>query len=128
MDLEASEISSHLEVKDKHVSLDTPFSDEDDGSLIDILENENAGQADDRLYHSDSLKKEISRSLESLSERQKQMLCYFYGIGIDHPMSLDDIGQRFDITPERVRQIKDKAITKLRENQNFDQLRSYLGA
>lgn len=128
LELEASEISSHLEVKDKHVSLDTPFSDEDDGSLIDILENQNAGQADDRLYHSDSLKKEISRSLESLSERQKQMLCYFYGIGIDHPMSLDDIGQRFDITPERVRQIKDKAITKLRENQNFDQLRSFLGA
>jgi len=128
LDLEASEISSHLESKDKHVSLDTPFSDEDDGSLIDILENENAGKADDRLYHSDSLKKEISRSLESLSERQKQMLCYFYGIGIDHPMSLDDIGQRFDITPERVRQIKDKAITRLRENQNFDQLRSYLGA
>ena len=103
LELEASEISSHLEVKDKHVSLDTPFSDEDDGSLIDILENQNAGQADDRLYHADSLKKEISRSLESLSERQKQMLCYFYGIGIDHPMSLDDIGQRFDITPERVR-------------------------
>ncbi len=128
LDLEASEISSHLEGKDKHVSLDTPFSDEDDGSLIDILENENAGQADDKLYHSDSLKKEITRSLGSLSERQKQMLCYFYGIGIDHPMSLDDIGQRFDITPERVRQIKDKAITKLRENQNFDQLRSYLGA
>jgi RNA polymerase primary sigma factor len=128
LELEAAEISSHLEIKDKHVSLDTPFSDEDDGSLIDILENENAGQADDRLYHSDSLKKEITRSLESLSERQKQMLCYFYGIGIDHPMSLDDIGQRFDITPERVRQIKDKAITKLRENQNFDQLRSYLGA
>ena len=128
LELEASEISSHLESKDKHISLDTPFSDEDDSSLIDILENQNAGQADDRLYHADSLKKEISRSLESLSERQKQMLCYFYGIGIDHPMSLDDIGQRFDITPERVRQIKDKAITKLRENQNFDQLRSYLGA
>jgi RNA polymerase primary sigma factor len=127
LDLEASEISSHLEIKDKHVSLDNPFSDEDDGSLMDILENQNAGQADERLNHSDSLKKEINRSLESLSERQKQMLCFFYGIGIDHPMSLDDIGQRFDITPERVRQIKDKAITKLRENQNFDQLRSYLG-
>jgi RNA polymerase primary sigma factor len=127
LELEASEISSHLEIKDKHVSLDMPFSDEDDGSLMDTLENHNAGKADDRLYHSDSLKKEINRSLESLSERQKQMLCYFYGIGIDHPMSLDDIGQRFDITPERVRQIKDKAITKLRENQNFDQLRSYLG-
>jgi RNA polymerase primary sigma factor len=128
MELETSEVSSHMEIKDKHVSLDTPFSEEDDGSLIDTLENENAGKADARLYHSESLKKEISRSLQSLSERQKQMLCYFYGIGIDHPMSLDDIGQRFDITPERVRQIKDKAITRLRENQNFNQLRSYLGA
>ncbi|MEP7372493.1 MAG: RNA polymerase sigma factor RpoD/SigA [Chitinophagaceae bacterium] len=128
LELEASEISSHMEVKDKHISLDTPFSEEGDGSLMDTLENQNAGKTDDRLYHSESLKKEINRSLESLSERQKQMLCYFYGIGIDHPMSLDDIGQRFDITPERVRQIKDKAITKLRANQNFNQLRSYLGA
>jgi RNA polymerase primary sigma factor len=127
LELEASEISSHLESKDKHLSLDSPFSEEDDGSLIDTLENPNAGKVDTRLFHAESLKKEIDRSLESLSERQKQMLCYFYGIGIDRPMSLDDIGQRFDITPERVRQIKDKAITKLRENQNFNQLRSYLG-
>jgi len=128
LELEASEISSQLEIKERHVSLDTPFSDEDEGSLIDTLENQNAGKTDGRLYYSESLKKEIGRSLETLSERQKQMICYFYGIGIDHPMSLDDIGQRFDITPERVRQIKDKAITKLRANHNFDQLRSYLGA
>ena len=128
LELETSEISLHLEIKGKHVSLDTPFSDEDEGSLIDTLENQNAGKTDARLYYSESLKKEIGRSLKTLSERQQQMLCYFYGIGIDHPMSLDDIGQRFDITPERVRQIKDKAITKLRSNQNFDQLRSYLGA
>ncbi len=128
LELGTSEISSHLEIKDKHVSLDTPFSDDDDSSLIDTLENQNAGNADARLYHAESLRKEISRSLETLPERQKQMLCYFYGIGIDHPMSLNDIGQRFDITPERVRQIKDKAITKLRANQNFDQLRTFLGA
>jgi RNA polymerase primary sigma factor len=127
LELEASEISSQLEIKDKHISLDTPFSDDDEGSLIDTLENQNAGKTDARLYYSESLKKEIGRSLKTLTERQQQMLCYFYGIGIDHPMSLDDIGQRFDITPERVRQIKDKAITKLRANQNFDQLRSYLG-
>jgi len=127
LELETSEINSHLEIKHKHVSLDTPFSDEDESSLIDTLENQNAGKTDARLYYSESLKTEIGRSLETLSERQKQMICYFYGIGIDHPMSLDDIGQRFDITPERVRQIKDKAITKLRANHNFDQLRSYLG-
>ena len=128
LEMSPAEIASYLEIKDKHVSLDTPFSDDDDGSLLDTLENHNAGQADDRLNHSESLKTEITRSLDTLTERQKMMLCYFYGIGIDHPMSLDDIGHRFDITPERVRQIKDKAITKLRASQNFDQLRTYLGA
>ena len=55
------------------------------------------------------------------------MICYFFGIGVDYPLSLEDISQRFDITPERVRQIKDKAITKLRTSQNFNQLRTFLG-
>ena len=65
--------------------------------------------------------------MQTLPERYKQMLCYFFGIGMDYPLSLDDIGQRFDITPERVRQIKDKALNKMRESQNFNILRSYLG-
>jgi RNA polymerase primary sigma factor len=127
LNMDASDISSHLVIKDKHLSLDSPFSDEDDSSLLDTVENENATKADARLQHAESLRKEISRSLKTLTERQKKMVCYFYGIGVDYPMSLEDIGQRFDITPERVRQIKDKAITKLRSSQNFNQLRSYLG-
>ena len=115
-----------MNCKDKHVSLDTPFSD-DDGTLLDTLENHDAGKTDARLNYSESLKKEINRSLDILPQRQKQMICYFFGIGIDYPLSLEAIGQRFDVTPERVRQIKDKAITKLRASQNFDLLRSYLG-
>ena len=95
---------------------------------MDTLENKNAENTDKKLYYAESLRQEIDRSLQSLPERHKKMLCYFYGIGIDHPLSLDDIGQRFDITPERVRQIKDKALSKLRESQNFNVLRSYLGA
>ena len=126
--MELHEINAQLEIKDRHVSLDTPFSDEEDGSLIDTLENKNAEHTDRKLYHADSLKQEIDRSLQTLPERHKMMLCYFYGIGIDHPLSLDDIGQRFNITPERVRQIKDKALSKLRETQNFNILRTYLGA
>ena len=126
--MELHEINAQLEIKDRHVSLDTPFSDEEDGSLIDTLENKNAEHTDRKLYHADSLKQEIDRSLQTLPERHKMMLCYFYGIGIDHPLSLDDIGQRFNITPERVRQIKDKALSKLRESQNFNILRTYLGA
>ena len=128
MNMDLQEISAHLEGKGRHVSLDTPFSEDDDSSLIDTLENTNAENADKKLYHSESLKQEIDRSLQTLPERHKMMLCYFYGIGIDHPLSLDDIGQRFSITPERVRQIKDKALSKLRENQNFNLLRSYLGS
>jgi len=128
LNMDASDIAAHMVIKDRHLSLDTPFSDEDDSSLLDTVENENAVKADARLQHAESLRKEISRSLKTLTERQKKMVCYFYGIGVDYPLSLEDIGHRFDITPERVRQIKDKAITKLRASQNFNQLRSFLGA
>jgi RNA polymerase primary sigma factor len=128
LEMEAAEVASYLGMKDKHVSLDNPFSEDEVGTLLDTLENQNAGESDARLCHTESLNKEIGRSLKTLSERQKKMICFFYGIGIDHPLSLEDIGQRFDVTPERVRQIKDKAIIKLRENQNFNVLRSYLGA
>ena len=127
MEMDAAEVSSHLNNKDRHVSLDTPFSeDEDGGCLLDTLENENAAKVDDRLTYSESLKKEISRSLATLPERQQQMICYFFGIGVEYPLSLEAIGQRFDVTPERVRQIKDKAISKLRASQNFDTLHSFL--
>ncbi len=127
LDMELHEITAHLNTKE-HVSLDTPFSeDEDGGSLLDILENPNVDGTDRKLDHAESLKQEIDRTLQILPERHKEMLCYFYGIGVDYPLSLDDIGRRYDITPERVRQIKDKAISKLRASQNFEQLRSYLG-
>jgi RNA polymerase primary sigma factor len=126
LNMDVHEVDAHLNNKELHVSLDTPFSEDEDSSLIDTLENKNADHSD-KKYHSICLKQEIERSLQTLPERYKQMLCYFFGIGIDYPLSLDDIGQRFDITPERVRQIKDKALNKMRESQNFNLLRSYLG-
>lgn len=126
LDMEVHEVDAHLGNKEPHVSLDTPFSEDEESTLIDTLENKNADHTD-KKYHAVSLKQEIERSLQMLPERYKQMLCYFFGIGIDYPLSLDDIGQRFDITPERVRQIKDKALNKIRESQNFNLLRSYLG-
>ncbi len=127
LDMELHEVTAHLNSRE-HVSLDTPFSeDEDGGCLLDTLENKNADTTDGKLNYSESLKQEIQRTLDMLPERHRQMLCYFYGIGVDYPLSLDDIGQRFDITPERVRQIKDKAINKLRASQNFEQLRAFLG-
>lgn len=127
LDMDLHEVTAHLNARD-HVSLDTPFSeDEDGGCLLDTLENKNADMTDGNLNYRESLNQEIKRTLDMLPERHKLMLCYFYGIGVDYPLSLDDIGQRFDITPERVRQIKDKAINKLRASQNFEQLRSFLG-
>ncbi len=78
------------------------------------MENPNSESADEQIDHIDSLKQEIERSLNTLTERQQEVIRSFFGIGIDHPMSLEDIGERFNLTRERVRQIKDKAITKLR--------------
>jgi RNA polymerase primary sigma factor len=91
------------------------------------MENPNAERAETNLEHVESLKQEIERSMRMLTERQKEVICYFFGIGVDHPMSLEDIGDKFNLTRERVRQIKDKAITKLRTNSRSVELRGYLG-
>jgi len=91
------------------------------------MKNPNVENTDNELYRIESLKLEIGRSLRTLTERQKQTICYFYGIGLEGPLSLEAISTKFDLTIERVRQIKDKAIEKLRKNGNFDVLRSYLG-
>jgi RNA polymerase primary sigma factor len=128
LNMDSQEISSSLSSIHRHVSLDSPLSEEEDGSLLDTLKNTNVDNTDEELEHSQSLKLEISRSLKTLTERQKETLCYFFGIGIDSPLSLEAIGAKFDLTIERVRQIRDKAIEKLRKNQNFSSLRSYLRA
>jgi len=109
------------------VSMDTPLSDGEDSTLLDVLENPNAEKTDGELDHKVGLNIEIERSLRQLTDRQKEVVCYFFGIGVDHPLSLEDIGDRFNLTRERVRQIKDKALTKLRATQKADLLRSYLG-
>jgi RNA polymerase primary sigma factor len=126
MDLD--EVNANLSINARHVSVDTPLSEGEEGTLLDVLVNTNAECTDGELAHKQSLKVEIDRSLQTLTDRQKEVICYFFGIGVDHPLSLEDIGERFNLTRERVRQIKDKAITKLRTTQKDDLLRSYLGA
>ncbi|HEV3413457.1 MAG TPA: RNA polymerase sigma factor RpoD/SigA [Puia sp.] len=127
LELDIEEVSSSLGIAARHVSMDTPLSEGEDNTLIDVLENPNAELANSNIEHKESLKQEIDRSLRTLTERQKEVICFFFGIGVDHPMSLEDIGERFNLTRERVRQIKDKAITKLRSNSRSKMLRSYLG-
>jgi len=127
LELDIDEVSSTLGIAARHVSMDTPLSEGEENTLIDVLENPNAERAETNIEHKESLKQEIDRSLKTLTERQKEVICFFFGIGVDHPMSLEDIGEKFNLTRERVRQIKDKAITKLRSNSRSKMLRSYLG-
>jgi RNA polymerase primary sigma factor len=127
LEMDLDEVSATLNISGRHVSVDSPMSEGEENTLLDVLENPNAEKTDAELDHTQSLKTEIDRSLKSLTERQKEVICFFFGIGVDHPMSLEDIGEKFNLTRERVRQIKDKAITKLKTSTRCRTLRTYLG-
>lgn len=127
LELDTEDVSSAINVATRHVSMDTPIAEGEENTLADILENPNAEKADYRIDHCESLKTEIGRSLETLSQRQKEVLCYFFGIGHEDPLSLEDIGHKFNLTRERVRQIKDKAITRLKSTNRSRLLKVYLG-
>lgn len=127
LDIDSDEIAASLGSTVRHVSMDSPLAEGEESTLIDVMENPNAERTDEHIGHLDSMKQEIERSLNTLTERQQEVLRYFFGIGIDHPMSLEDIGERFNLTRERVRQIKDKAITRLRNTSRSKHLKSYLG-
>ena len=128
LDLETEEVAASIGSAARHISIDQPFADGEEGSMLDVLENPNTDSTD--MYNSFkvSLTAEIERSLNTLTERQKDVICFFFGIGVDHPLSLEDIGERYSLTRERVRQIKDKALTKLRSTSRCKHLRTYLGA
>jgi RNA polymerase primary sigma factor len=128
LNIEPEEVSATLGVAARHISMDQPLADGEDSTLIDVLINRDDIGTDDALAVGASLHTEIERSLSTLTERQKEVIRFFFGIGIDHPLSLEDIGERFSLTRERVRQIKDKAITKLRTASRCKLLRSFLGA
>lgn len=128
LNMEVEEVNQSLGHKERHVSLDTPISDDDEGSLLDTLEDMNAEKTEGNLCHKESLTLELNRSMKILTDKQKSTLCYFFGIGVEYPMSLEDIAAKLDVTPERVRQIKDKAIHRLRTLRNCNSLKSFLGA
>jgi len=127
LNVEIEDVSAAINVASRHVSMDTPLLEGEENSLVDVLENPNADKADLKVDHYESLQKEVERSLETLSQRQKQVLCYFFGIGLENPLSLEDIGNKFNLTRERVRQIKDKAINKLKSAHRCKLLKVYLG-
>ena len=127
MNIEDDEVSNTLQLHGSHVSLDAPFSSEEENSLLDVLENNHAGKTDEKINHQDSLKRELQRSLRTLDNRQKQMICWLFGIGIEYPLSMEEIAVRYDVTRERVRQIRDNALVKLGATRNAGQLRTFLG-
>ena len=117
-------ISDTLKVSGRHISVDAPFVEGEDNSLIDVLPNDSSPQADAGLNR-ESLSKEVDRALMQLYEREREILKMFFGIGCQE-MSLEEIGVKFDLTRERVRQIKEKAIKRLK-GQKSELLKSYLG-
>ncbi len=128
LEIDQEEVAATLGISARHVSMDSPLSEGEESTLIDVLENPNAESSDRELDFKQSLKQEIDRSLSTLTERQKDVIRYFFGLGVDHPLSLEDIGEHFNLTRERVRQIKDKALIKLRSQSRCKLLRDYLGA
>jgi RNA polymerase primary sigma factor len=127
LDVSIEEVAATIGVGGRHVSMDQQISAGEDGTLIDMMENKNADNTDQQMVLTDSLNTEIERTLNILTHRQKEVLVYFFGLGIDHPLSLEDIGERYNLTRERVRQIKDKALDRLRETSQNNLLRGFLG-
>jgi RNA polymerase primary sigma factor len=106
--------------------MDAPFAEGEDHGLLDVMENSDSPKADNELMKQ-SLNREIKRSLATLTEREAEVLKLFYGIDGNREISLEEIGTKFDLTRERVRQIKEKAIKRLKHNSRSKLLRAYLG-
>ena len=128
LNIPTTEVETTLSVAARHVSMDAPFVEGEDNSLLDVLDDKKAVTTDRYLEYGEGLSTEIERSLGTLTDRQADVVKLYYGIGVPHPLSLEDIGEKFGLTRERVRQIKDKAINKLRTQNKSKLLKNYLGA
>src|SRR5690554_3555596 len=126
LDMTVSEVADTLKISGRHLSVDAPFAQGEDNRLLDVLENEEIPDPDNDLM-GESLKVEIERALSKLTKREAEVIRLYFGIGREHSLTLEEIGERFDLTRERVRQIKEKALRKLRHHNRSAALRAYLG-
>ncbi len=127
LEVPEDKIKESLNVSGRHVSMDAPLSSsEDGGTLMDVMANSDAPKADHALM-AESLQKEIERSLSTLTDKEREIIRLFFGIGMNHGLTLEEIGAKFNLTRERVRQIKEKAIRRLRHTSRNKLLKSYLG-
>ncbi|MBP6460314.1 MAG: RNA polymerase sigma factor RpoD/SigA [Crocinitomicaceae bacterium] len=127
LEVPEDKIKESLNVSGRHVSMDAPLStSEDGGTLMDVMANSDSPKADHALM-AESLQKEIERSLSTLTDKEREIIRLFFGIGMNHGLTLEEIGAKFNLTRERVRQIKEKAIRRLRHTSRNKLLKSYLG-
>ncbi len=127
LEVPEDKVKESMKVAGRHVSMDAPLSSsEDGGTLMDVMANNDSPNADKHLL-SESLQKEIERSLSTLTDKEKEIIRLFFGIGMNHGLTLEEIGTKFNLTRERVRQIKEKAIRRLRHTSRNKLLKAYLG-
>jgi len=126
LEMDVDEISNTMKIYGKQVSVDAPFSLGDENSLLDIIQNDEQPSPDNELI-SESLKTEVKSILTILPDREAEVIKLYFGLDGEYPMTLEEIGDKFNLTRERVRQIKEKAIRRLRHNSRSKTLKSYLG-
>ena len=126
LDMRITEINDAQRIARRHHSLDTPFSDDEKNSLLDVISDSNVDEPDKEL-HMSSLEREVRDSLDTLKEREKDVIKMYFGIDREYALTLNEIGEEFGLTRERVRQIKEKAIRRLRHRSRSRKLRTYLG-
>ena len=127
LDMSQDDVAYAMQISGRHVSMDAPFSGDDDkNSLMDVLPNEDQPSPDTILMR-ESLKKEVENALSTLSEKEAKVLRLYFGIDAERSATLEEIGEKFDLTRERVRQIKEKALRRLKHNAKSKNLKAYLG-
>jgi len=125
LDMDLEEVSSTMNFNSRHLSIDSPIGEEGDGTMIDVMENENVDAVDGESQK-ESMMYEIELALNSLPTKQQMVLKSLYGIGMDRPLGMEDIGEEMGLTRERVRQIRDQALITLRRHTNAKRLKTFL--
>ncbi len=126
LEVTTKEIVDTMKISGRHVSMDAPFVQGEENSLLDVLENDSEDKPDDELMN-DSLRREVQRALSTLTQREADVITLYFGLNGEQAMTLEEIGEKFNLTRERVRQIKEKAIRRLRHTSRSKSLKPYLG-
>ncbi|MGE0771985.1 MAG: RNA polymerase sigma factor RpoD/SigA [Cyclobacteriaceae bacterium] len=126
LDMTVDEVQANLNYRGRKVSVDAPFAQGEDGTLLDVMSDETEKTPDNGLMMN-SLEVEVKRALSTLTQREAEVLSLYYGLSGGHAITLEEIGAQFDLTRERVRQIKENATRKLRHTSRSKELKSYLG-